>query len=138
MVPSNRESNQFQFDAPAEMNGISYLLYGPEFDNEPIYGGFEEDDDDEIEYPTTLELPTEHRKVETDAANLSYGDQLVAEPFRLKSKPLMFARTAKRIDVQKLKENLWSKLADDHDTPKVIGFDIGIGTCGEKVYRFSS
>jgi condensin complex subunit 2 len=38
------------------------------------------------------------------------------QPFtskRIKPIPLIFARSAKRVDVSKLKENLWHKLSDD-------------------------
>jgi condensin complex subunit 2 len=141
MIPSeNRESNQFAYDAPADNFGIFGSLDGPTFDNEPIYGGFDEDDD-EVEYPATLTLPTESNYLKADldgvdSSSLSYGEQLVAEPVRLKSKPLLFARAAKRVDVQKLKENLWSKMADDLETSKVFDFNVGDKTraCRKEVY----
>jgi condensin complex subunit 2 len=125
-----RESNQFIYDAPLDTAGIIWTNLDPtSFDNEPIYGGFEEDDE-EVEYPATLTLPTEHLPKDSSAVDafqhvsqvgrdLEYADQLVAEPIKPKSKPLLFAKTAKRVDVQKLKENLWGKIAEDMDTPKV-------------------
>lgn len=51
-----------------------------------------------------------------NGVELEYGDQLVSEPVRTKSKPIFFARQAKRVDVQKLKENLWEKINEETET----------------------
>ena len=42
----------------------------------------------------------------------SYGDMLVAEPVKVKAVPLTFSKKAKRVDVRKLKENLWDEMKD--------------------------
>lgn len=60
--------------------------------------GFEFDDSPDIQYPTNLNI------IEN---NQDLG--LVAD---FKPKPLVFAKCAKRVDVQKLKSNLWSKITE--------------------------
>jgi hypothetical protein len=48
----------------------------------------------------------------TDAtlSTLEYGEQLVAEPKKVKSTFLHFARVPKKVDVKRLKENLWEEM----------------------------
>jgi condensin complex subunit 2 len=46
------------------------------------------------------------------SAFLDYGDQLVDQPKKVFSAPLKYAKTAKRVDVKKLKENIWKELID--------------------------
>ncbi|KAJ3000389.1 hypothetical protein HDV02_005749 [Globomyces sp. JEL0801] len=82
-----------------------------------MLGGFEDDDDDDDVEPNEV-LPVELEdqlpdlETATEApSELDYGQQLVREPIRVKAKPLVFSRTAKRVDVQKLKENIWDKLS---------------------------
>jgi hypothetical protein len=41
---------------------------------------------------------------------LDYGDNLVEQPKKVFSAPLQYAKTAKRVDVKKLKENIWKEL----------------------------
>ena len=48
---------------------------------------------------------------------MDYGDQLVAEPLKVKAVPLRYARVAKKVDVKRLKENIWRKLVDDGNGP---------------------
>ncbi|KAG2215990.1 hypothetical protein INT46_007050 [Mucor plumbeus] len=53
-----------------------------------------------------------------------YGDELITNHHLKKTKPLYvnYARTAKRVDVKKLKDNLWKVLtANDLDEEKVLG-----------------
>lgn len=53
-----------------------------------------------------------------------YGDELITNHHLKKTKPLYvnYARTAKRVDVKKLKDNLWKVLtANDLDEEKVQG-----------------
>ena len=57
--------------------------------------GFEFDDSADIQYPTTLQLE------QPDSISAGY---------KFKPKPLVFAKSAKRVDVQRLKTNLWSKI----------------------------
>lgn len=54
-----------------------------------------------------------------DPETSQYGDPLITNHRLKKSKPLYvnYARTAKRVDVKKLKENLWKVLISN----KVIG-----------------
>jgi condensin complex subunit 2 len=132
------QSNQFIYDAPLDSNGnFPVNLDAPNYDNEPIYGGFEEVDE-EVEYPATLTLPTEQPMINANTGtgdeqelignngnDLEYADQMVAEPVKPKSKPLLFAKTAKRVDVQKLKENLWCKIAEEKDSLMVVHTDLG-------------
>ncbi|KAJ3270447.1 hypothetical protein HDV01_007807 [Terramyces sp. JEL0728] len=78
------------------------------------FGGFDDDDvnDDPLdELPSQMTIPAHI----SSAAELEFGDQLVSEPVRTKSKPIFFARQAKRVDVQKLKENLWENISDEKE-----------------------
>jgi condensin complex subunit 2 len=80
-------------------------------------GGFDDDDHgDELEFPITLTLP--------DQEPLDYGALLSQQPKPSTSEPLVFSKKAKRVDVQKLKENLWSKLAENSfEKPKAVDMD---------------
>jgi len=42
----------------------------------------------------------------------NYGDQLVAQPKKVNKLQINYARTAKRVDVKKLKDNIWKTLSD--------------------------
>jgi hypothetical protein len=97
--------------------------------DEPIYAGFDDDDEEPSppEYPANFNLPSETvQESAVDKPEFSqqqdYGDQLLPELARPKVKPLMFAKSAKRVDVQKLKENLWTKLADEETPNKSVSF----------------
>ena len=103
-----------QSQAQAEFGG--HENDGPAFYDDNAFGGFDDDgndDADQIDYPTTLNLPLENIN------SVEYGDQLVDGHVRVKPTPLIFSKTAKRVDVQKLKENLWSKI----DEEEVIWFN---------------
>jgi len=41
----------------------------------------------------------------------NYGEQLVAKPKKIKSLAINYARSAKRVDVKKLKDNIWKELS---------------------------
>ncbi len=41
---------------------------------------------------------------------LDYGDQLVEQPKKVMTTALKYAKTAKRVDVKKLKENIWKEM----------------------------
>jgi condensin complex subunit 2 len=51
----------------------------------------------------------------TGAADLDSGD-LVARPRVIRKVRITYARTAKKVDVKKLKDNLWHQLARADDT----------------------
>ncbi|KND02135.1 condensin subunit BRN1 [Spizellomyces punctatus DAOM BR117] len=60
-------------------------------------------DDDELDEDVSLS--------QTDqATTLEFGDQLVDQPKKVKAVPLNYARVAKKVDVKKLKENIWKEL----------------------------
>ncbi|KAJ3154952.1 hypothetical protein HDU86_004471 [Geranomyces michiganensis] len=46
-------------------------------------------------------------------AGIEFGDSLVDEPRRVKAVPLSYARVAKKVDVKKLKDNIWRGLTSD-------------------------
>ncbi|RKO87660.1 condensin complex subunit 2/barren [Blyttiomyces helicus] len=41
---------------------------------------------------------------------MDFGEQLVEKPLKTRAVPLNYARVAKKVDVRKLKENIWKKL----------------------------
>lgn len=47
----------------------------------------------------------------------SYGDQLISQPLRkVKTEFVNYAKRAKKVDVKKLKENLWHEMTHPEDT----------------------
>ncbi|CAG8645366.1 7975_t:CDS:10, partial [Ambispora leptoticha] len=44
-----------------------------------------------------------------------YGNQLISQPKKIKPAFVKYAKTAKRVDVKKLKDNIWKTLADSSD-----------------------
>jgi condensin complex subunit 2 len=42
----------------------------------------------------------------------NYGDQLVAQPKKVTKLQINYAKTAKKVDVKKLKDNIWKTLSD--------------------------
>ncbi|KAJ3232468.1 hypothetical protein HDU78_007022 [Chytriomyces hyalinus] len=84
------------------------------------------DDDDGDDFPTQPELDADangpHGSNALDGASLEYGDLLVAAPKKIKANFIHFAKTQKKVDIKRLKENLWSNLIDltgddDEDAP---------------------
>ncbi|KAJ3400887.1 hypothetical protein HDU80_006516 [Chytriomyces hyalinus] len=84
------------------------------------------DDDDGDDFPTQPELDADANGVRgsnaLDGASLEYGDLLVAAPKKIKANFIHFAKTQKKVDIKRLKENLWSNLIDltgddDEDAP---------------------
>ena len=49
---------------------------------------------------------------EEDIVEVEFGDNLVSQARRNKPEYIKYAKTAKRIDVKKLKENIWKTLTD--------------------------
>jgi condensin complex subunit 2 len=56
-----------------------------------------------------------------DANDGDYGDQLVAQPKMIKTEYVHYARKPKRVDVQRLKDTIWTSLHMDVD-PEVSFF----------------
>ncbi|KAJ3329353.1 hypothetical protein HDU76_008072 [Blyttiomyces sp. JEL0837] len=71
--------------------------------------GHDMDDDisDEMEFDTA--------DLYGGSSALEFGDSLVAEPKKVKAAFMHYAKRPKRIDVKKLKENLWVALAADEE-----------------------
>ncbi|KAI8843993.1 condensin complex subunit 2/barren [Chytriomyces cf. hyalinus JEL632] len=84
------------------------------------------DDDDGDDFPSQLEPDADTNGARgsnaLDGASLEYGDLLVAAPKKIKANFIHFAKTQKKVDIKRLKENLWSNLIDltgddDEDAP---------------------
>ncbi|KAJ1547540.1 hypothetical protein HK096_002473, partial [Nowakowskiella sp. JEL0078] len=68
-----------------------------------------------IDEENLLKLQNEEKQTKN---SLDFGDQLVEQPKKVRSiAPLNFARTAKRVDVKKLKDNIWLELTSPDDNP---------------------
>ena len=98
----------------------------PDFGGAPQEEAFEFDDpfgdDDSIgggEGPSQAETPSM-------STFLDYGDQLVEQPKKVISTALKYAKTAKRVDVKKLKENIWKELIE---IPDDVCVDCCFGCC---------
>ncbi|ORX57794.1 barren [Piromyces finnis] len=86
-------------------------------DNTTYFFNDDDDDDEEdsynsienIEENNTIENALKDAIVDGDIGN--YGEQLVAKPKKIKSLAINYARSAKRVDVKKLKDNIWKELS---------------------------
>jgi hypothetical protein len=64
---------------------------------------------------------------------LDYGDQLVDQPKKVLAAPLRYAKTAKRVDVKRLKENIWKEMLDLTDQVWRFNFNkISLAICQVK------
>ncbi|KAJ3188888.1 hypothetical protein HDU85_004602 [Gaertneriomyces sp. JEL0708] len=75
------------------------------------------DDDAEEEDMSSLIVPIANASGNLNSsgmmmmnATMDYGDHLVDQPKKVRAVPLNFARVAKKVDVRKLKENIWRGL----------------------------
>ncbi|KAI9327095.1 condensin complex subunit 2/barren [Obelidium mucronatum] len=86
-------------------------------DNDFGGGNMADDDDGDDENEP---LAQDHDDLDLGAAiganeegtMLEYGDSLVDAPKKIKANFIHFAKTQKKVDIKKLKENLWSNLID--------------------------
>ncbi|KAI8330400.1 condensin complex subunit 2-domain-containing protein [Choanephora cucurbitarum] len=64
-----------------------------------------------------------HDNYDDPEVSVLYGDELITHHTLKKTKPLYvnYARTAKRVDIKKLKDNLWKVLTSHHQDEKVQG-----------------
>jgi condensin complex subunit 2 len=53
---------------------------------------------------------------------LEYGDQLVAQPKKVKASYINFAKAPKKVDIKKLKSNLWQNI-ESIATSESVSFD---------------
>lgn len=83
----------------------------------PFAGGIDDDDDDFADARDHFSPPAEGDAMDVDgAAPLSsqegaFGDQLVTQSRRLRPEYVQYARVAKKVDVRRLKEEIWRGLA---------------------------
>lgn len=54
----------------------------------------------------------------TSSSYIDYGSQLVAEPKKVKAQHLSYARVAKKVDVKRLKDNIWKRVKDITEVKK--------------------
>ncbi|KAJ3215447.1 hypothetical protein HDU67_000371 [Dinochytrium kinnereticum] len=107
------------------------------FDSAPeIIVPVDDDDDDdgpsyENMYNDSMEDPTPRATASQSIYDFSYGDQLVDAPKKIKASFIHYARAPKRVDVKRLKDNLWTNLKPggmDQPTPSVNSFTNVVGT----------
>ncbi|CAG8705336.1 15990_t:CDS:2, partial [Acaulospora colombiana] len=60
-----------------------------------------------------------------------FGDNLVSQARRTKPEHIKFARTAKRIDVKKLKDNIWKTLPQEKGTRRSLTRNTQISDCDQ-------
>ncbi|XP_077417715.1 condensin complex subunit 2 isoform X2 [Vanacampus margaritifer] len=65
----------------------------------------------------------------------TYGDQdLVPEPHRVNKIEINYAKTAKKMDMKRLKSSMWTLLTDSPEKPKEVEVTEESEVCGEKVF----
>lgn len=94
--------------------------YDADFFNDdalPFAGGFMDDDDDFADArdhfsppPTQIPLGTQATDIPSSQAN-PFGADLITQSRRFRPEYVQYARVAKKIDVKKLKDDLWSSMA---------------------------
>ncbi|CAG8525060.1 10758_t:CDS:10 [Ambispora gerdemannii] len=77
-------------------------------------------DDDQASFPdmtmvTHGETFFREDEYASEEAEGDYGNQLISQPKRTKPAFVKYAKTAKRVDVKKLKDNIWKTLTDSTD-----------------------
>jgi condensin complex subunit 2 len=55
----------------------------------------------------------DHDVVNTQYTAVDFASQMVNEPRRTKFEQINYAKTAKRVDVKRLKDNIWHQLAPE-------------------------
>ncbi|XP_057688070.1 condensin complex subunit 2 isoform X2 [Corythoichthys intestinalis] len=97
------------------------------------------DSDDDMEgFPDSDETqpsgenfpPPSHEGVST------YGDEdLVPEPYRVNKIEINYAKTAKKMDMKRLKSSIWTLLTESEENPtKEVDVTENPGVCGDKVF----
>ncbi|NWX33046.1 CND2 protein, partial [Notiomystis cincta] len=75
-----------------------------------------EDDPDPVEFPTQAEAhpeAPEHSRISSGGSATLYGEfDLIAEPHKINKITIQYARTAKRMDMRRLKRNMWELLSE--------------------------
>ncbi|KPP63138.1 condensin complex subunit 2-like [Scleropages formosus] len=107
-----------------------------------LQGGQSDDDTEELggveEYEATLQPFTEEIPCSSqDGDNISTyrEDNLVPEPYKVKKMEINYAKTAKKMDMKKLKNTMWRLLTDCLDKPvKEVENTEGGNVSGEKAF----
>ena len=110
-------ANRANEEAAAEEDGAVQGNYDADFFNDdalPFAGGFMDDDDDFADArdhfsppPTQLPLGTQTTEVPGSQAN-PFGADLITQSRRFRPEYVQYARVAKKVDVKRLKDNLWN------------------------------
>lgn len=106
-------------EAAADEDAVVQGNYDANFFNDdalPFAGGFMDDDDDFADardhfspVPSQLPLGTQATDVPSSQAN-AFGADLIAQSRRFRPEYMQYARVAKKVDVKKLKDNLWTSM----------------------------
>jgi condensin complex subunit 2 len=91
------------------------------------FGGFNMDDDVD-------DVPSSNPFYHGLELGLDFGNSLVAEPKLTKTLKMNYAKTAKKVDVKRLKENLWKDYEEKQSQENVIPFSNLVGGL-DKVYQ---
>ena len=93
---------------------ISFFL-DPNGNQPGGYDDYYSDDDDDgdlpplpADFPASEEFSLAPDKISQG----DYGSQLVDEPKKVKAQFLTYARVAKKVDVKRLKDNIWNRVQD--------------------------
>jgi len=87
------------------MDNTTYFFNDDDDEEDESFNGVENNEEED----NTIENALKDAVVDGDMGN--YGEQLVAKPKKIKSLAINYARSAKRVDVKKLKDNIWKELS---------------------------
>ena len=113
-------ANRANEDAAADEDAPVQGNYDADFFNDdalPFAGGFMDDDDDDFADardhfsppPSQLPLGTQATDVPSSQAN-AFGADLITQSRRFRPEYVQYARVAKKVDVKRLKDNLWTSM----------------------------
>lgn len=122
-------ANRANEEAAADEDGAVQGNYDADFFNDealPFAGGFMDDDDDFADArdhfsppPTQLPFGTQATDVPSSQAN-PFGADLITQSRRFRPEYVQYARVAKKIDVKKLKDDLWASMALENVSNSVV------------------
>ncbi|XP_077378416.1 condensin complex subunit 2 [Festucalex cinctus] len=95
------------------------------------------DSDDDMEgFPDSEDTQPSGQSFPPPSLGIStYGDQdLVPEPHRVNKIEINYAKTAKKMDMKRLKSSMWTLLTDSPENPKKVEVTEEPEVCGEKVF----
>ncbi|KAL9823300.1 condensin complex subunit 2 isoform 2-T2 [Geothlypis trichas] len=118
----------YDYNNPNDTSNFCPALQVPDSDDDP----------DPAEFPGQeglIPLPAHPEAPERSGINGGDGNgelELIAEPPKVQKIPIQYARTAKRMDMRRLKRNMWELLTEQGEEQEEAGEGADVKVAGEK------